>query len=316
MITTVTLNPAIDKIVEISHLTLGEVHRVGNQVITLGGKSINVARLLSGFNTDTKAVCFAGKDNFDIVKRHAKEDNIPLVPIIVDSLTRTNVKIIEPDVDYRTTDINEIGFTISQEKLIQMTALIKDCAKDSDYIVLSGSLPTGVPTDYYKQIAQLLKKETNVIIDADGEVLRLGIEGSPFLIKPNIHELESAYNKTLDTDDKIVTLCKSIINEHDISYILVSMGSKGSILVGNDIVLKADVIPVNVVSTVGAGDSMLAGMIFGLTGLTELNIKERLRTSLSYGVASSSIAISTKEHVSIQEKDLIATANTVTIIEL
>jgi len=316
MITTITLNPAIDKIVDINNMTLGAVHRVSHQVESLGGKSINVARLLSGFNCDTKAVCFAGKDNFDIVKLHALNDHIPLEPIIVPSSTRTNVKIVEPDNNYRTTDINEIGFTVTEDKLNDMTALIKTCAMESDYLVLSGSLPKGVPSNYYKQIASDCKTLTHVIIDADGEVLRLGIEGSPFLIKPNIHELESAYHQSLDTDEKIINLCRSIIKEHHIHYILVSMGGDGSILVSEDFVLKAEILPVKVVSTVGAGDSMLAGMIFGLSKPENLNIKKRLKIALSYGVASSSIAISTKEHVAITEKDLIATAQTVTIHEL
>ncbi len=84
--------------------------------------------------------------------------------------------------NYRTTDVNEAGFFIDEDQLAEMTALIKKRGEESDYIVLSGSLPKGVPTDYYKMIAQELSGVTKVIIDADGEILRKGIEGSPFLI--------------------------------------------------------------------------------------------------------------------------------------
>lgn len=316
MITTITLNPAIDKIVEINKMKLGQVHRVENQVVSLGGKSINVARILQGFECETEAVCFAGNANFDEISLHAKEDKISLVPVMVVGQTRTNVKIVEPDMDYRTTDVNEAGFFISDEKLNEMTTLIEEHAKKSEYIVLSGSLPKGVPTDYYQKIAKDLKSVTKVIIDADGEILRLGIEGSPYLIKPNIDELEAAYDVKLDTSESIAKLCKKLIDNHGLSYILVSMGADGSILVGKDIVLKADILPVSLVSTVGAGDSMLAGMIYGLTKHKDMDEAARLETALSYGVASSSIAISTQDHVAIKEEHLTGTAKTVTIHKL
>lgn len=316
MITTVTLNPAIDKIVEINQLTLGKVHRVSRQVVSLGGKSINVARILSGLDCQTSAVCFAGKDNFDEVSARAKKDQIPLDPILVDGQTRTNVKVIEPDQDYRTTDINEIGFKINEELLHEMTELIIKQGRDSDYIVLSGSLPEGVPKDYYKTIAVELKGVTQVIIDADGEILNAGIEGSPFMIKPNIHELESALGITLDTNEKIVSSCQKLIQDHGLKYILVSMGEKGSLLVGSTISLKADILPLEVVSTVGAGDSMLAGVIYGLTKHIELEESECLKKALSYGVASSAIAISTQDHVAIKDTDLLKLALDVNIRKL
>jgi 1-phosphofructokinase len=316
MITTVTLNPAIDKIVEINQLSLGQVHRVSHQVVSLGGKSINVARILAGFGGETKAICFAGKDNYDEILTRAQDDHIPIDPIKVNGATRTNVKIVEPDQNYRTTDVNEVGFKITQEELDKMTDLIIEQGKKSEYLVLSGSLPEGVPKDYYKKIALDLKNDTKVIIDADGEILNAGIEGAPFLIKPNIHELEAALNVALDTYDKIVENSRKLINQHKVGYVLVSMGEDGSILVGENIALRAEILPVKVVSTVGAGDSMLAGVIFGLTKFQALEEEERLTKALSYGVASSSIAISTQNHVAIQEDELVKQAQDVSIKRL
>ncbi|PKM54871.1 MAG: hypothetical protein CVV00_06395 [Firmicutes bacterium HGW-Firmicutes-5] len=121
MITTVTLNPAIDKIIEIKGLTLGQVHRAQRQVVTLGGKSINVARIISSLNEATKAICFAGRDNFEGIKNHAEADGIPIDAILVSGSTRTNVKIVEPDQNYRTTDINEIGFKVTDDEREAMT---------------------------------------------------------------------------------------------------------------------------------------------------------------------------------------------------
>lgn len=301
MITTVTLNPAIDKIVEINEMSLGHVHRVSKMIKTLGGKSINVARILSGLKVETKAICFAGKGNLDEVISHAEHDKIPIEPLVVEGLTRTNVKITEPDQGYRTTDINEPGFKISEQQLELMTETILAQGKNSEFVVISGSLPDGVPSTYYKNLAIQLKSHTKVIIDADNKILASAMEGSPFLIKPNIHELESAVGKTLENLDQVIEVCKKLISDYQISYILVSMGEKGSLLVGKDSVIRADILPVKVVSTVGAGDSMLAGFVFGLmeTQADEYT-QEQLQKALSYGVASSSIAISTQDHVSFE----------------
>jgi 1-phosphofructokinase len=295
MITTVTLNPAIDKVVEISRLVPGQVHRVSHQVVSLGGKSINVARILTGLNNPTKAICFLGKTNYEEIVMLSKEDQIPLEPIMLDGLTRTNVKVVEPDEAYRTTDINEMGFEVSEARLEEMTAVILKHGEASDYIVLSGSLPRGVGVDYYKQIALKLKEKTKVVIDADGEILMKGMEGAPFMIKPNIHELEAAVGKTIDSEAMIVEVCRELIQTYGLTYILVSRGEDGSVLVGAEIVLSAEVIPVKVLSTVGAGDSMLAGMLYGLAE-DSLHNEESLTKALSYGVASSAIAISTMDH--------------------
>lgn len=312
MITTITLNPAIDKIVEISDMRLGHVHRVSKMVKALGGKSINVARILSGLNVETKAICFAGKDNLDEMIAHAEHDKIPIEPIVIEGLTRTNVKITEPDQGYRTTDINEPGFKITDQQLELMTETILTQAKKSEFVVISGSLPDGVPSTYYKNLAIQLKSHTKVIIDADNKILASAMEGSPFLIKPNIHELESAVGKTLENLDQVIEVCKNLIINYQMGYILVSMGEKGSLLVGEDVVIQADILPVKVVSTVGAGDSMLAGFVFGLmeTNASEYSL-EQLKQALSYGVASSSIAISTQDHVSFKYELLIEKAKEV-----
>ncbi|MBN2221160.1 MAG: 1-phosphofructokinase family hexose kinase, partial [Vallitaleaceae bacterium] len=244
MITTITLNPAIDRMIEVTEFEFGRVHRVQKVVKSLGGKSINVARILTGLDIKTQAVCFVGSRNLEEVKSFANQDQIRLVTIEVDGYTRTNVKLIEPDCDYRTTDLNEPGFFISKEKLDKMTELIVEQAQISDYVVLSGSLPAGIEANYYRELALKLAKITKVVIDADGVVLLEGMKGSPYLIKPNIHELESALSRELHNEQEIVKACEELIATYSIQYILVSMGEKGSILVGNQIALKADIIPV------------------------------------------------------------------------
>lgn len=314
MITTVTLNPAIDKVVEIEHMSLGHVHRVSRQVVSFGGKSINVARILSGLSTPTEAVCFLGKKNYDEIEAYSKKDKLHLKPIMLEGLTRTNVKVVEPDQKYRTTDINEAGFDVTEDEVIEMTKLIHEQAKSSDFLVLSGSLPGGINKTYYKQLALDLKDVTKVIIDADGEVLMAGMEGAPYMIKPNIHELEAAVGREIPDESTIVEVCRELIDLYKMTYIMVSRGEEGCTLVGKEVVLSAGALAVDVVSTVGAGDSMLAGMIYGLT-LKEEG-KHQLAKALALGVASSAIAISTQDHKSIAVADLESLAKEVLVKEV
>lgn len=316
MITTVTLNPAIDKVVEINDMSLGSVHRVSKQVVSFGGKSINVARILTGLGSDTRAVCYLGKSNYEEIKELSKKDGLTLDPIMLDGLTRTNVKVVEPDMAYRTTDINEAGFTVTQEELEAMVTLIHEKGKASEAIVLSGSLPVGVPTDFYRKMAEDLGQVTNVIIDADGEVLMEAMKGGPFMIKPNIHELEAAVGHSIEDEEAIIQVCRQLIKTYGITYILVSRGEDGSVLVGEEVVLSAGILPVKVVSTVGAGDSMLAGMLHGLSEAGKTLGREQLKKALSYGVASSAIAISTQDHLVIEAERLAETAAKVVIKEL
>jgi 1-phosphofructokinase len=316
MIATVTLNPAIDKIVEINEMSLGKVHRISKMVKTLGGKSINVSRILSGLEVENRALCFVGDDNSHEVEMYAQTDQINLDMIRVKGSTRTNVKVVEPDNGYQTTDLNEPGFMISKEQLEAMTTKIVKDYGDSEFIVLSGSLPKGVGESYYAEIVKRLKTRTNIVVDADKDVLMRSIKEGPFLIKPNIHELESAVGKTFDSLEDLMVECRKLIDQYGITYILVSMGEEGSLLVSEDYCIKADILKVNVVSTVGAGDSMLAGFIFGLKAFSKEDELIKLRKAIQCGTGSSAIAIETQDHVGFSREKLLERSNQVTVTNL
>ncbi|WZL80692.1 1-phosphofructokinase family hexose kinase [Vallitaleaceae bacterium 9-2] len=316
MITTVTLNPAIDKIVEIEQMSLGKVHRISNMVKTLGGKSINVSRVLSGLEIANKAVCFVGEENLEQVKKYAQLDGIDIDMIRVDGSTRTNVKVVEPDNDYRTTDLNEPGCMILQEQLEAMTDKIIHEYGESEFVVLSGSLPQGVGQSYYAELVKKLKTKTHMVVDADQEILMKSIQEGPYLIKPNIHELEAAVGKTLDTLDAIKSECRELIKNYAITYILVSMGEDGSLLVSQKHCIKADIIKVKVVSTVGAGDSMLAGFIYGLKTFSDEDELIKLKKAMQCATASSSIAIETQDHVQFSKEKLLERSQKVLVTNL
>lgn len=285
MITTITLNPAIDRTVELEQITLGHVNRAKQTREDLGGKSINVARLLKGYGIHTKALFFAGRDNWDAVNHYIKKDGMDAHVVLVDGKTRINTKLVEPSIS-RTTDINEAGFVTNEKDYESLLKLILTESPHSEYVVMSGSLPPMLPTTIYKEIGQKLKGMTKVVLDADSEALLEGLKGSPFLIKPNIHELESALKCEFKDLGSIIDGARQLLFNYDIEYALVSMGADGSILIAKDKAIKADIIPVQVKSTVGAGDAMLAGFIYSLhEGCT-------LEQALANGVASSALTIS------------------------
>lgn len=306
MITTITLNPAIDKTIYVDQLHVGEVNRTPNTREDLGGKSINVARLLDGYKIPAIAIFLAGKENYDQVKVLCSRETFNMIPIMVEGNTRTNSKIVETK-RMRTTDINEPGFSVDDTVFLKLRNEILKYAKISDYVVISGSLPKGLPTDTYQKLVQEIKPFTKVVLDADGEILLSGIKAGPYLIKPNIHELEACM-KTKYTDmNEMIREVKELLYKYKISVAIISLGEEGSICVTDKETFYSDSIPVQVKSTVGAGDAMLAGILYGLSN--KMSHKE----ALALGTASSALAISQEGHKQSKADQLVETSKLVSI---
>lgn len=285
MITAITFNPALDRTIKVDTINYGEVNRVGHFRQDLGGKGINMGRILGGFGIDTKHITVIGKENLNTVLDLFEEDQMKLEYVKVDGHTRTNMKIVESQKNI-TTDINEAGSKVSDKDIKQLFKLIDQAALDSNYLVMGGSLAAGMPVNMYGQVAKKYKNQCHVVIDADDDFLLEGLKGSPYLIKPNIHELENCLDRELKGDTDIISAAREIIEKYGVVYVLVSMGKDGSLLVTKDQAFKGEALETKVVSTVGAGDSMLAGFVFGLEkGMN-------LRQCLAFGTACSMMTIS------------------------
>ncbi len=284
MITTITFNPALDKTIQVDALDYGKVNRVGHFREDLGGKGINMGRILGGFGIETKHVIVLGQDNQKAVLEFFEKDGMQLEYLSVAGYTRTNMKIVERAKN-QTTDINEAGLEVSAKDIQELFAMIDEAAKDSDYLVMGGSLAKGMPTDMYGQIARRYGHMCRVVIDADDDVLIEGLKGRPFMVKPNIHELENALNRKLTTLEEIVTAARDLIDQYGVEIVVVSMGKEGSLVVTRDTMHRQGTYPTEVVSTVGAGDSMVAGFIYGL--IHEMGLDK----SLAFASACSSLTI-------------------------
>ncbi|MBC7087288.1 MAG: 1-phosphofructokinase [Tissierellales bacterium] len=295
LISTVTLNPAIDKTLILNELKIGKVNRVLRNRENIGGKGINVSKILSKFDHTTNAIAILGHDNLEFVKSLILKANLKVEYYEVNGLTRTNTKIVDL-ANNTTTDINEMGFEIQEDNIPEIISFIVKNIIKSNYIVLSGSVPKWMPNDIYSQIIESSNINAKFIIDTEGEQLINVLKNKPFLIKPNIHELEEALNIKLKSDEDIINTCLNIIDIYDVENILVSMGGDGSILVAKDIILKAEPIKVELRSTVGAGDSLVAGFIHGLIE-HDMNKIEALK----FGTACGTLAVS-KESIDDLDK--------------
>ncbi len=284
MITTVTLNPAIDKTLTIESFETNKVNRVSKISIGLGGKGLNVSKVLNYLNTENTAIGFIGQKNITQVESLNLEHPIQTDFVLIDAHTRTNTKIIDPS-NQNTTDINEAGFQVDQKQIDEMIKLIKTYSKQSEYIVFSGSVCIGIDTETYKQLLRTVDKSCKVVIDIDGEMLKASLETSPFLIKPNIDELEKLINKKLENVSDIKSECQKLIKQYKLEYILVSCGEKGSVLVSQNNCLKANALAVEVVSTVGAGDSMLAAF------LANYIVSKNTESALKHAACAGSLAV-------------------------
>ncbi len=287
MITTVSLNPAIDKTILLTDFEHGGVNRITSYREDIGGKGINVAKILNRLKTPSRVCGFIGNQNKALVADLLSHEYLDYDFIEVDGLTRTNTKIVELDRSI-TTDLNEPGFFINEELMSRFKEKLLSLAKQSDYVVFSGSIPKGLSSGTYKDLITTISNASKAVLDADGQLLVEGMTASPYLIKPNIHELEAAFDVSLDSNERIISFGKSLVKRYGIHLILVSMGEKGSLLITGNECFQAEPIKVEVKSTVGAGDSMLAGMLYGIhSGLT-------LEESLAYAAASGTLAV-TKE---------------------
>lgn len=261
MIITVTLNPAIDKTVYIDEFKVDEVNRIKRIRKDVGGKGINVSQNLKNLEKENLCLTILGGDNGEFIKNNLKEHDIKFDYFQVKDDVRVNLKVV--DLKENTfTDINEPGFEIREDLAKNIINEIVKKTKENDILVLSGSVPKGFNTKVYRRIIE--KIDSHVILDTSGELLKEGIKGKPYLIKPNIEELNNLFDdREITSENDVINASKKLIKS-GIKIVAVSLGSKGSIYITKDKVLKIEGKKVKVKSTVGAGDSMVAALAMSL----------------------------------------------------
>ncbi len=262
MILTVTLNPAIDRTIYMASFRPGEVNVVENQVQDPGGKGINVSRFMQINGQATLAMGFLAGNAGRWIETQCKEKGITPHFVFVDGETRTNQKLVSLDTG-ATTDLNEKGPTLSENELNRFLSAYTDRLKEGMWVVIAGSLPKGVPVDFYTTLVEQAKSlGAKVALDINGELLKANPKAVPNFIKPNLEELESLVGRPLSTHQEIQEAVAPMLRK-GIERICVSLGSEGSLFIDSQQMIQVKVPRVTVLSTVGAGDSLVAGYVYG-----------------------------------------------------
>ncbi len=284
MIYTITLNPALDKTVEIPSLTVDSVNRITAMRTDPGGKGINVSKVIDKLGRKSIAAGILGGDTGLAIQSALKAMGLETNFQFVEGETRTNLKVIDP-VNHTNTDINEPGVTVSEEILNSLLTALTARLEEGDIVVLSGSLPKGSPVNtYYTWVKACKEAGAKVILDADGELLEAGLKASPYLIKPNNHELSKLLGETLTTPKELNEAARKLMTEYGIEKVVVSMGGQGALYVTKDETVYAEGLKVPVGSTVGAGDSVVAAL--AAAEESGMDLEETVRLSTATGAAN------------------------------
>lgn len=286
MVITVTLNPAMDKTVSINNFGLGKVNRVNEIRYDIGGKGINVSKVLKNFEIQSKCTGFLGGIWLEKFKEELGNRGVNNDFIEIKESTRTNVKVVD-HVNKVYTDINEAGPIIGEKELDAFINKYTEICKKDDIVVLSGGAGPNIPKDIYRTLINIAKDRGVVtVLDAEGDLLKYGLEAKPDIIKPNEHEFELLLSKELNTTEQIIQAAEEIIKD-GIKQVLVSLGEKGALYVTKNGSYYGKGLKVPVKSTVGAGDSTVAALVY--SKIKTFDEIETLRFAIACGGAAVSV---------------------------
>ena len=293
MIYTVTFNPAIDYVVELVSFNIGEINRTTREYMNLGGKGVNVSRVLTNLEVPNVALGFVAGFTGDALRNGLERMGVKTDFIsLEEGNTRINVNIKGVE----ETDINARGPEIPNSAIDELFKKL-DNLQSGDTLVLAGSIPTSLPNDMYERIMErLYGKGIRFVVDATRDLLVKSLKYEPFLIKPNNHELGEIFGLELTTDNEIIYYAREL-KKQGAKNVLIAMAGDGAILVDeNDVAHKIGTPKGKVKNSVGAGDSMVAGFCAGY--LEKGDYKYALRMGTAAGSASAfSESLATKQEV-------------------
>lgn len=282
-IITVTLNPAVDKSTSIASLIPEKKLQCDRPLLEPGGGGINVARAIKRLGGNAEAVFLAGGYNGDLLMKLLDDEEVLYSCIPISQDTRENIAVVDKstNLQYRFLMLGPEVYECEWQQCLQ--AIKK--YDDAEFIILSGSLPPGVPVDIYARIAAIAKKKNaRCIADTSGMALQLALEEGIFFIKPNLTELSALAGMKELSGKEVAEAAKNIINSKESEVVVVSMGAAGALLVTTDIIQHIAAPTVKIKSTVGAGDCMVAGIVYSLSN------SKNIHDAVKYGIACGTAA--------------------------
>ncbi len=303
MIYTLTLNPALDYDMYLEEELRPEHLNLTKKVnFRAGGKGINVSKVLKNLGVESIAIGYVAGFVGDFIVRDLKKDNIQSEFVELEGNTRINVKVNGND---KETELTGLSPEITEEKQKELMEKMSHL-KDGDILVLSGSIPESISKDIYKELSRNIKADVKIVLDTRGNLLQDNIHNN-FFIKPNIHELRDMFGEKLETKEEIVKKC-SFFLERGVENVIISRGGNGALLVNKNFLLEASVPKGELINSIGAGDSMVAGFIGGyMKGYSiedsfRLAVASGSATAYSYGLAEKELVEKLYEEIKINKE--------------
>ncbi len=292
MIYTVTFNPSLDYIVSCDDFILGQTNRTTKEIIYPGGKGINVSIVLRNLGLDTTALGFLAGFTGGEIKRLILKEGIKNEMIEVNNgFSRINIKLRSS----QESELNGMGPSIDEQSIKKLYQKLDNLTSD-DILVLAGSIPSSMPSNIYSDIMDYLKdKNMKIVVDATKDLLLNVIPYKPFLIKPNNHELGELFNVELNTREEVVPYARKL-QELGARNVLVSLAGEGAVLVDENGEIYSSKAPKGkVINSVGAGDSMVAGFLYGYKTFNNYN------EAFKYGICTGSASAFSEQLAKLDE---------------
>lgn len=283
-IVTLTINPAVDISTSVRKMLPFTKMRCAEAQRDPGGGGINVARVLTRLGIDTIAIYPAGGATGQTLAALVEHESVRSIVVptahntreditIFDETTREQFRLVFP------------GALLSDFEWQQCLDAVARISSQAGFVIASGSLPPGVPDDFYGKVVRASKGAARVIVDTTGTALKAALKAGIYLIKPNLHEFQDLAGISTEDEPSLLEAGRSLLDRYRIEIIAISLGSQGALLLTRDIALRANGLPIEPVSVSGAGDSFLAAMVSSLAN------NDDLEAALRYGVAGGSAAL-------------------------
>ena len=281
MILTVCLNPCTDVTIELDALNVGKLNHVKNKTLSFTGKALNVAIGVARLKGKSYATGFMYNENGSLFEQALDREGVPSVFIWNKGRVRENYKFI--DNKSMLTEVNDVGESISENKQAELIELVANLSRTSDVVVISGSLPRGVESNYYTKLFNVVSSDKIKVADTEGARLFAALNAGVDLVKPNKEELQSTLKEEFKSQADLLRGCYSLIDK-GAKRVLLSLGKRGAIITDGTKNYYCKSINVAINSTVGAGDGMLAAASMMLEQGAPL--EEILRAGVAAGTAT------------------------------
>jgi len=283
-IVTLTLNPVLDKSVTVAGISPNTKLRCSSPTYDAGGGGINVSRAVKKLGMDSLCIYLAGGPTGEHLKQLLDKTGIDQLAIPIEGWTRDNLAVTDTttNLQYR---FGVPGPQVEKKEWEVVLEILEKKLNEGDYLVASGKLPPGMPDDFYVQVAEVAKKKKiRFVLDTSGEALVKATKSRVFMLKPNLGALSSLCGVKSISAIELETLAKKFLDEHDCEILVVSLGAKGALLATKNLMEHIPAPTVLQKSTIGAGDSMVAGMIVSL--LQGKTYSEMVKYGVACGTAA------------------------------